>query len=177
MKKKTPLIALGALAVAGSALGGIVVLSDQIGQNLVYYWSPSEVVANGEKAYGPTIRLGGIVRPGSIQWEAEKTHLAFEVADTHKPDATFVRVVSNDIPPQMFRDGIGVVVEGTWERTGKFNSTRVMVNHSNEYRAPHPVDQPPGAPMPPPASAYAPPAGSAYPLPTSPGSTAVTQTP
>jgi cytochrome c-type biogenesis protein CcmE len=149
MKKKTPIVAIGALAIAGSALGGIVLLSDEIGENLVYYWSPSEVRSNGEKAYGPTIRLGGVVRPGSIQWDPSKPRLAFDVADDHKPDARFLPVVSEDIPPQMFRDGIGVIVEGTYDRNGTFTSTRVMVNHSNEYRAPHPVDQPPGAPAPP----------------------------
>ncbi|HYX90069.1 MAG TPA: cytochrome c maturation protein CcmE, partial [Myxococcaceae bacterium] len=69
MKKNTRLVAMAALLVAGTALGGIVLLSGQIGQNLVYYWSPSEVMSNGEKAYGPTIRLGGVVRPGSIQWD------------------------------------------------------------------------------------------------------------
>jgi cytochrome c-type biogenesis protein CcmE len=149
MKKNTRLVAMAALLVAGTALGGIVLLSGQIGQNLVYYWSPSEVMSNGEKAYGPTIRLGGVVRPGSIQWDPAKPSLTFEVADSHKPDAKFVPVVSGDIPPQMFREGIGVIVEGTYDRSGTFTSTRVMVNHSNEYRAPHPVDQPPGAPAPP----------------------------
>ena len=149
MKKNTRLVAIAALLVAGAGLGGIVLLSGQIGENLVYYWSPSEVMFNGDKAYGPTIRLGGVVRPGSIHWEPAQTRLAFEVADTHKPDAKFVPVVSNDIPPQMFRDGIGVIVEGTYDRSGNFTSTRVMVNHSNEYRAPHPVDRPPGAPAPP----------------------------
>src|SRR5919197_2539715 len=149
MKKKTSIVAVGALLVAGAALGGIVLLSDQIGENLVYYWSPSEVLSHGEKAYGPTIRLGGVVRPGSIQWDPSAPRLAFDVADNHKPDAPFVPVVSADIPPQMFRHGIGVIVEGTYDRSGTFAATRVMVNHSNEYRAPHPVDQPPGAPAPP----------------------------
>src|SRR5215211_4663801 len=103
MKKNTRLVAITALLVAGAGLGGIVLLSDQIGENLVYYWSPSEVMSHGDKAYGSTIRLGGVVRPGSIHWEPAQTRLAFEVADTHKPDAKFVPVVSNDIPPQMFR--------------------------------------------------------------------------
>ena len=143
MKKKTPIVAAGALLVAGAALGGIVLLSDQIGENLVYYWSPSEVRSHGEKAYGPTIRLGGVVRPGSIQWDPAAPRLAFDVADNHKPDAAFVPVVSADIPPQMFRHGIGVIVEGTYARSGTFTATRVMVNHSNEYRAPHSVDEPP----------------------------------
>jgi cytochrome c-type biogenesis protein CcmE len=149
MKKNTRLVGIAALLVAGAGLGGIVLLSEQIGENLVYYWSPSEVMANGEKAYGPTIRLGGVVRPGSINWDPVNTRLSFDVADSHKPDAKFLPVASSDIPPQMFRDGIGVIVEGTYDRSGTFASTRVMVNHSNEYRAPHPVDQPPGAPAPP----------------------------
>jgi cytochrome c-type biogenesis protein CcmE len=149
MKKNTRLVAVAALLVAGAGLGGIVLLSGQIGENLVYYWSPSEVMSNGQKAYGPTIRLGGVVRPGSINWDPAKPRLAFDVADSHKPDAKYLPVVSADIPPQMFRDGIGVIVEGTYDRNGTFTSTRVMVNHSNEYRAPHPVEQPPGAPAPP----------------------------
>src|SRR5918996_1336186 len=128
MKKNSPMVAIGALVVAGATLGGIVLLSDQIGENLVYYWSPSEVISNGQKAYGPTIRLGGVVRPGSIQWDPSKPRLAFDVADTHKPEARFLPVVSADIPPQMFREGIGVIVEGTYDRSGTFSSTRVMVN-------------------------------------------------
>jgi cytochrome c-type biogenesis protein CcmE len=42
----------------------------------------------------------------------------------------------------MFRDGIGVVVEGRYHRPGVFESTSVMVKHSNEYRAPKPGEKP-----------------------------------
>ena len=56
------LIAIGALLVAASALGWIAFGS--IGENLVYYWKPGEMIAQGDKAYGATIRLGGIVVPG-----------------------------------------------------------------------------------------------------------------
>jgi cytochrome c-type biogenesis protein CcmE len=41
------------------------------------------------------------------------------------------------VPPQMFREGIGVVVEGTVARDGVFESHRLMVSHGNEYRAPN----------------------------------------
>ena len=41
------------------------------------------------------------------------------------------------VPPQMFREGIGVVVEGTMLRDGYFDGSRLMVSHNNEYRAPH----------------------------------------
>ena len=47
-----------------------------------------------------------------------------------------VRVHCSGVPPQMFRENIGVVVEGTMTRAGHFESNRLMVSHSNEYRAP-----------------------------------------
>jgi cytochrome c-type biogenesis protein CcmE len=47
-----------------------------------------------------------------------------------------VAVHSKGAPPQMFRDGMGVVVEGRYHRDGVFQSTNLMVKHSNEYRAP-----------------------------------------
>jgi cytochrome c-type biogenesis protein CcmE len=128
------LLALGALLLAA---GGLAFISmGNLGENLVYYWSPKEVLANGEKAYGPTIRLGGVVKAGSISWDSDKTHLTFEVADSLEPTAKSVRVVASELPPQMFREGIGVVVEGTYAASHVFTSNRLMVNHSNEYRAP-----------------------------------------
>jgi cytochrome c-type biogenesis protein CcmE len=44
--------------------------------------------------------------------------------------------MTHSVPPQMFREGIGVVVEGTMTPAGHFESRRLMVSHSNEYRAP-----------------------------------------
>ncbi len=49
---------------------------------------------------------------------------------------------STEVPPQMFREGIGVVVEGTFDKSQVFSSNRLMVNHSNEYRAPKPGEEP-----------------------------------
>jgi cytochrome c-type biogenesis protein CcmE len=132
------LLAVAALLVAAGGLAFIAM--GNIGENLVYYWSPKEVLQNGERAYGPTIRLGGVVRTGSVQWDAERNHLTFEVADSMKPDAHVVKVVASEVPPQMFREGIGVVVEGTYAPSHLFTSNRLMVNHSNEYRAPENED-------------------------------------
>jgi cytochrome c-type biogenesis protein CcmE len=129
-------IALASVLVAGSALAFIAF--GNIGQNLVYYWSPAEMLGKGEHAYGTTIRLGGVVQRGSLQWDAEHTHLRFRVADDAKAEGSSVLVSSTEVPPQMFREGIGVVVEGTYDRSGVFTSHRLMVNHSNEYRPPKP---------------------------------------
>lgn len=130
------LIAVVALLVAGAGLA--YVSFGNIGKNLVYYWSPSEMLAKGDAAYGPTVRLGGIVQPGSLHWDPSHTQLTFRVADSHAKGAASVEVQSTEIPPQMFREGIGVVVEGTFAKSKVFTSSRLMVNHSNVYRPPLP---------------------------------------
>ncbi len=129
------LIAVAALLVAGAGLA--FVAFGNIGENLVYYWSPKEMLEQGERAYGPTIRLGGVVQPGSIQWNPAHTALTFRVANDRVAGAPSVEVRATETPPQMFREGIGVVVEGTYDASRTFTSARLMVNHSNEYRAPH----------------------------------------
>lgn len=131
---KNRLIAVGAIAVALGALSWIAFGS--IGENLVYYWKPSEMIAQGDKAYGATVRLGGVVVPGTIDLTSDAPNIRFKVADSHNPTAAKVDVRCTETPPQMFREGIGVVVEGSYSKDLVFRSNRLMVNHSNEYRAP-----------------------------------------
>jgi cytochrome c-type biogenesis protein CcmE len=133
-ENRNRLIALAAILVAGGALAWIAF--GNIGNNLVYYWKPSEMVAQGDKAYGATVRLGGIVVPGSVVWTPDHTALTFQVADSHAGDAVKVKVACEQTPPQMFREGIGIVVEGSYQPDSVFKTSRLMVNHSNEYRAP-----------------------------------------
>jgi cytochrome c-type biogenesis protein CcmE len=125
--------------VIGSALiiGVIGVLIYQgLSNNLVYYITPSELLAKGNIT-DQSFRLGGQVRPGSVQLNPKTRFLRFVLQD---PKAS-VEVVSHDLPPQMFRAGIGVVVEGIY--TGKlFSATNLMVKHSNAYRAPRPGQTP-----------------------------------
>lgn len=125
---------LGVLAVAAGALTWLAV--GDLGENLVYYWSPTEMVAQKEKALTATIRLGGLVEPGSLQPDGQT--LRFRVTD----GTTTVPVITSEVPPQMFREDIGVVVEGTVDASGQFTSSRMMVKHDNEYRAPEGGDQP-----------------------------------
>lgn len=122
---------LGALAVA--VAGFVVITAGGIGENLVYYWGPTELHAAGDKAIGATIRLGGLVAPGTLQRGSGGSGLEFHVVDRKGGS---VRVRSSGVPPQMFRENIGVVVEGTMTRAGHFECSRLMVSHSNEYRAP-----------------------------------------
>jgi cytochrome c-type biogenesis protein CcmE len=124
----------------GIIIGGAVVfvaafaylLYGGIGDNLVYFLTPSELLAKGAKAYDTPLRLGGQVVPGSVHWDAPSVDLRFVMQDGKAQ----VPVHSRGAPPQMFRDGIGVVVEGRYSQNGTFEATNLLVKHSNEYRPP-----------------------------------------
>ena len=122
------------LAAVGAIAGAFLVFAvGGIGENRVYYWGPAEVKAAGDKAYGATIRLGGLVAVGSLKKGTGASDLEFDVID-RKGECLHVKCSGQ--PPQMFREKIGVVVEGTMTRAGHFESRRLMVSHDNEYRAP-----------------------------------------
>ena len=123
----------------GFALGLILVLSSfgylvygNIGENLVFFHTPGELLAQGAQAYHKPFRLGGQVVPGSVLWDAEALDLRFTLQDEDGQ----IRVVSKKAPPAMFREGQGVIVEGKLNSDGVFESSTVMVKHSNEYRPP-----------------------------------------
>lgn len=126
-RKRVGLV-VGVCAFAGSLLYFVV---GGIGTNLVYYLGPTEVLAKGTSAQGASIRLGGLVEKGSIV-KGHGSNMSFMVTDGKKS----VPVRCTSVPPQMFREGIGVVIEGTMAGDGVFESHRLMVSHGNEYRAP-----------------------------------------
>jgi cytochrome c-type biogenesis protein CcmE len=129
MRRKTRLFMI--LAVAVALVGFAIIAASGINKNLVYYWAPKDLNAAGDKAYGATIRLGGMVAPGSIKSGAGSA-LDFDVTDYQQ----VVHVKASGLPPAMFREGIGVVVEGTMTKGGYFKGDRLMVSHNNEYRSP-----------------------------------------
>jgi cytochrome c-type biogenesis protein CcmE len=116
--------------------GFAYLLTGGISRNLVYFLTPGELLAKGTTAYDQPLRLGGQVAPGSVRWDAANMDLRFVMVDT--ASTSRVEVHARKVPPPMFRDGMGVVVEGRMTRPGVFDATNLMVKHSNEYRAPEP---------------------------------------
>jgi cytochrome c-type biogenesis protein CcmE len=124
-------IAAGALFVAG-ALAWVAVRG--LSGNLVYYRTPSEVVAEGEP--GERMRVGGYVEPGSARRMGDGVQ--FIVTD----GTSRLTVVGGGDVPALFREGQGVVVEGTWGADGLFHADTVLVRHDSEYRPPAPGETP-----------------------------------
>lgn len=103
-------------------------------ENVVFFLTPQELLAKGTDGIGVPVRLGGQVKPGSVAWDAKTLDLRFTVTD----GAREMQVHSTGAPPQMFRDGMGIIVEGRVGGGGVFQATNLMTKHSNEYHPPKP---------------------------------------
>ncbi len=64
--------------------------------------------------------------------------LTFNLTDDHQS----ISITTMKAPPQMFREGLGAVVEGSLRANGKFEAERLMVRHGNEYRPPKEGEMP-----------------------------------
>jgi cytochrome c-type biogenesis protein CcmE len=106
-------------------------------KNVVFFLTPQELLAKGADGVGVPVRLGGLVKPGSVKWDAQALDLRFTVTDGAKE----MQVHSTGAPPQMFRDGMGVIVEGSAGAGGVFEASSLMIKHSNEYRPPKPGEE------------------------------------
>ena len=98
-----------------------------IRDNLVYYKVPAEVVGDTSIDHTTRFRLGGQVVPGSVVSQDEA--VAFSVTD----GVDTIRVVHHGAPQQLFQEGIGVVVEGTWDGA-TFESDSMIIKHDEQYR-------------------------------------------
>jgi cytochrome c-type biogenesis protein CcmE len=107
-----------------------------IGSALVYYLTPTELLAR-EDPIGQTVRLGGVVKAGSVQQD-DLSELIFVLTDGE----TEITVRSTTAPTRSFREGTGAVVEGSLNMHGLFEATQVIVKHDENYQAPEPGAQP-----------------------------------
>ena len=126
--KRTRLI-LAAVIVAGALV--YLILGGLRGA-IVYYATPSEVLAQGQSAVGRATRLGGQVVPGSRRWDPVTLELRFVLTD----GKATVPVVSHGAPPELFTEGQGAIVEGTLGSDGVFVARSIIVKHSEEYAPP-----------------------------------------
>jgi cytochrome c-type biogenesis protein CcmE len=131
-KKRWPRVGLLAAVVVVIA-GFAYLLTGGISSNLVFFLTPGELLARGTEIVEKPVRLGGQVVPNSVEWNAEAIDLRFKVQDE---TGKVIVVHATKAPPAMFRAGIGVVLEGKLNRSGVFESSNLMVKHSNEYRPP-----------------------------------------
>jgi cytochrome c-type biogenesis protein CcmE len=106
-----------------------------VSRSVVYFVTPGELSAAG--VAGKAYRLGGMVKPGSVTWNPQTLQLTFTLSDGQAA----VPVRHKGTPPDLFAEGRGAVVEGTWTTDGYFKAGLIMAKHSEEYKAPHDPSQ------------------------------------
>lgn len=126
------LLLVAGLGVTAVLLG--LLLFGNLNRNLVYYLTPTEAVAQrADFGAGQRLQIGGYVEPGSVIRTTEG--LRFTVAAGTAPGSTTVVVRHVGAPAQLFRAGIGVVLEGFWQGD-VFVSDTMLVKHDANYRPP-----------------------------------------
>ncbi len=122
-----------------AALGVAVVVgalaATNLAPNTVYYLTPSELYAR-TVPQGQTVRLGGMVEPGSLQsppvGRGQSDEFEFVITD----GSAKVRVLGRGAIPGLLREGAGAVVEGSFAADATFIATQVIAKHDEVYRAP-----------------------------------------
>jgi cytochrome c-type biogenesis protein CcmE len=125
-KRKRLWLLVTSLGVLGAATA--LVLS-ALSDNLVFFYSPTQVV---EKHPGPDrrLRIGGLVEQGSVKKDGQEVR--FVVTDLKQT----VPVVYRGLLPDLFREGQGVIAEGTLGADGVFTAREVLAKHDEKYMPP-----------------------------------------
>ena len=125
-KRKRLWLLVGSLAVLGAAAALVLTA---LNDNLVFFYSPSQVSA---KHVPPErrFRLGGLVEAGSVKKNGQEVR--FTVTDLQKT----VPVVYRGLLPDLFREGQGVIAEGTLSADGVFTARDVLAKHDENYMPP-----------------------------------------
>jgi cytochrome c-type biogenesis protein CcmE len=126
-------------------IGGVIILAalsymiyGGMQEAIVYFVTPSELKANEGSSADKFLRMGGMVVKGSMQKDLQNLIYRFELTDG---GATFP-VFFKGVPPDLFTEGKGAVVEGRIGADGVFQATTIMAKHAEEY-SPHPDGKPP----------------------------------
>jgi cytochrome c-type biogenesis protein CcmE len=98
-------------------------------QNLVFFFSPTDLLASPQPP-GHAFRLGGLVEQGSVNKDGEIVR--FRITDKKNT----LPVVYRGVLPDLFREGQGVVVEGSLAADGSFTATTVLAKHDEKYMPP-----------------------------------------
>ena len=131
-RKQRRLVLIGG-SLGVLALAAVLVLS-ALKDSIVFFNSPTDV-AEKKIQPGSRIRLGGLVKPGTLQ-KGEQLAVRFEVTDGNRA----IMVSYQGILPDLFREGQGVIAEGMLEPGGGFKADSVLAKHDENYMPKEVVD-------------------------------------
>ena len=131
--QRLTLLILAMVAVLGAVLLAMSALRDQA----AYFYSPADAARRGVPL-DRAVRIGGMVRRGSIRRHPDGVTIGFLVGDE---TAATIPVRFTGIPPELFRENSGVVAEGRFQPDGSFVASEILARHDENYMPPEVVRQ------------------------------------
>ncbi len=120
-----------AVAVSVGVAAGVGLMLYAFQQNLLYFYSPSQVAA-GMVEPNSTFRLGGLVAEGSVRRQVGTMRVRFSLTD----GARDLAVRYHGLLPDLFREGQGIVALGWLDEDGVFVAREVLAKHDESYMPP-----------------------------------------
>ena len=102
-----------------------------LNSSLVYFILPNEYAANPGQYGDKRLRVGGLVAPGTVNFDDDNLQLTFLVTDSLES----YPVQHYGTPPDLFKENTGVVIEGHFD-DGVFLSDNLLIKHSEVYEPP-----------------------------------------
>jgi cytochrome c-type biogenesis protein CcmE len=122
------LIVLAVVAVLGAVLLAMSAMRDQA----AFFYAPGDVARKG-LPLDRAVRIGGMVRPGSIRHHPDGVTIDFTVGDE---TAATIAVRYTGITPELFRENSGVIAEGRFRPDGRFVASEILAKHDENYMPP-----------------------------------------
>ena len=108
----------------------IFIVLRSLEENVVYFFSPSEIYNKTDISFDKKIRIGGLVKTNSIN--KNETSINFIITDLKKE----ILVSYNGLVPNLFSEGKGVVAEGKLKDKKYFIADKILAKHDENYMPP-----------------------------------------
>lgn len=128
------LVSLALMAVLVAVLLAMSAMREQA----AFFYAPGDVERLGQPPLDRPVRIGGMVRSGSIQRQPDGVTIRFIVGD--ETSAT-IPVTYTGIVPNLFREDSGVVAEGRFQPDGSFVASEILAKHDENYMPPELADR------------------------------------
>jgi cytochrome c-type biogenesis protein CcmE len=120
------------LVALGAMLGAALLAMSAMRSQASFFYAPGDVAAKGLPLDRP-IRIGGMVKPGSLRRHADGITIDFVLTDTTPHE---IRVRYDNLTPDLFREGSGAIAEGSFRPDGLFVATLILAKHDENYQPP-----------------------------------------
>ena len=114
-----------------SILAAIIIFTilRSLEENVVYFFSPTEIYNKANISFNKKIRIGGLVKINSVS--KNETSINFIITDFKKE----IAVSYNGLVPNLFSEGKGVVAEGKLKDKKYFVADKILAKHDENYMA------------------------------------------